>query len=143
MNIRIMDINDYEQVYKLWSSTAGMGMRLIDDSYEGISKFLLRNPTTNFVVENDNDIIGVVLCGHDGRRGYIYHLAVTTEYRCKGIGQLLVEHVLDALRCEGINKVALVVYDSNELGNSFWEAAGFTKRDDLVYRNRSLNDLNI
>lgn len=143
MNIRIMKIDDYEQVHQLWMNTAGMGMRSLDDSYEGISKFLLRNPNTNFVVETDHQVIGVVLCGHDGRRGYIYHLAVSDQYRRKGIGRLLIDHVMDALRKEGINKVALLVIDSNDLGNSFWESVGFTKRDDVVYRNKSLNDRNL
>lgn len=143
MDIRKMKIEDYDNVYKLWSSTSGMGMRSLDDSYEGILKFLLRNPETNFVVEDKGIIIGVILSGHDGRRGYIYHMAVDEPYRNKGIGRLLLSSALDSLRSEGINKVALVVFDSNEIGNRFWERVGFTRRNDLVYRNISLNDNNV
>lgn len=143
MDIRKMKIEDYDNVYKLWSSTAGMGMRSLDDSYEGILKFLLRNPETNFVVEDNGTIIGVILSGHDGRRGYIYHMAVDEPYRNKGIGRLLLSSALEALRNEGINKVALLVLDSNEIGNRFWERVGFTRRNDIVYRNKSINENNV
>lgn len=143
MNIRKMEIKDYENVYKLWTSTPGMGMRSLDDSYEGISKFLLRNPETNFVAEKDGTIIGVILTGHDGRRGYIYHMAVDEPYRNRGIGRQLLHSALNALQKEGINKAALVVFKSNEIGNRFWERVGFTQRDDLVYRNMSLNENNV
>lgn len=84
MEIRIMTISDYEETFKLWSNTAGMGMRSLDDSYEGIIKFLKRNPTTNFVARIDEKIVGVILCGHDGRRGYIYHTAVDEKNRGHG-----------------------------------------------------------
>lgn len=143
MNIRKMEIKDYEYVYRLWSSTACMGMRSLDDSYEGIAKFLLRNPETNFVAEEQGNIIGVILAGHDGRRGYIYHMAVAEPYRNRGIGRTLLNTALVALKNEGINKAALVVFKSNEIGNRFWEHTGFTVRDDLIYRNMSLNDNNV
>lgn len=143
MNIRLMKITDYEVVYSLWSNTAGMGMRTLDDSQNGISKFLKRNPATSFVAEIDGEIVGVILCGHDGRRGYIYHTAVNTDYRKRGIGKALVETALLALRNEGINKVALVAFQTNDLGNAFWKALGFIERKDLVYRNFNLNDENL
>lgn len=143
MNIRLMTLSDYEAVYSLWSNTAGMGMRSLDDSLNGITRFLKRNPATSFVAEIHGEIVGVILCGHDGRRGYIYHTAVNTDYRKQGIGKALVETALYALRNEGINKVALVAFQSNDLGNAFWKALGFTERKDLVYRNFSLNDENL
>ncbi len=143
MNIRLMTLSDYEAVYSLWTNTAGIGMRSLDDSQSGISKFLKRNPATNFVAENDGEIAGVILCGHDGRRGYIYHTAVNADYRKQGIGKALVETALNALRNEGIHKVALVAFQTNELGNAFWKALGFNERKDLVYRNFSLNDENL
>lgn len=143
MNIRLMTLQDYEAVYSLWSDTAGMGMRSLDDSQSGISKFLNRNPATSFVAETEGKIVGVILCGHDGRRGYIYHTAVNANYRKQGIGKALVETALYALRNEGINKVALVAFQTNDLGNAFWKALGFTERKDLVYRNFSLNDENL
>ncbi|MTI47902.1 MAG: GNAT family N-acetyltransferase [Firmicutes bacterium] len=142
MKIRLMKINDYNQVHKLWCATDGIGMRKLDDSYEGISKFLLRNPKTNFVVEKSNNIIGVILCGHDGRRGHIYHMVVDKKYRKNGIGRLLLDTALNSLKEEGINKVALTAFCKNEIGNKFWESVGFNKRDDLIYRNKSINTEN-
>lgn len=142
MDIRIMTLKDYDQVYLLWNTTAGMGMRNLDDSKDGIKKYLDRNPKTNFVAEEEGNIVGAILCGHDGRRGYIYHTAVSTKYRNRGIGTLLVNTATHALRKEGIHKVALVAFENNLLGNTFWENLGFEKRNDLVYRNKSLNHLN-
>jgi ribosomal protein S18 acetylase RimI-like enzyme len=138
-----MKIEDYETVYQLWSETAGMGMRSLDDSFEGIARFLTRNPNTCFVAQEENELVGVILCGNDGRRGYIYHTAVKSDCRKNGIGRALVAAALDALKKEDINKAALVVFNSNELGNKFWESIGFTVRDDLIYRNRSINEANI
>lgn len=142
MIVRPMLIEDYNTVYGLWSSTSGMGMRSLDDSLEGITRFLIRNPTTCFVAELDNEIAGVILCGQDGRRGYIYHTAVNPDYRKRGIGKALVNATLEALKKEQINKVALVVFATNRLGNEFWEHIGFEVRNDLVYRNISLNTQN-
>lgn len=143
MKIKLMSIEDYDSVYQLWTNTEGMGMRSLDDSFEGIDKFLKRNPTTNFIAQAENKVIGVILCGHDGRRGYIYHTAVSTDYRGRGIGRALVNAVVDALKKEEINKVVLVVFSSNNLGNKFWQALGFDKRNDLIYRNLSINKNNI
>ena len=142
MEIRIMKIDDYEEVYKLWTETAGMGMRSLDDSQEGIEKFLKRNPGSNFVAINDGKIIGVILCGHDGRRAYIYHTAVNTLFCKKGIGKALVDAVIKAMQIEGINKIALVAFANNKLGNSFWQSMGFEERTDLTYRNISINNNN-
>lgn len=143
MKIRLMTIEDYDKVYGLWSSTPGMGMRSLDDSAEGIANFLNRNPGTSFVAEENSEIAGVILCGHDGRRGYIYHTAVKPDWRKKGIGKMLVASALDALKNEQINKVALVAYKTNGLGNMFWKSVGFEQRDDLVYRNLSININNV
>ncbi len=142
MTIRTMTMDDYETVYGLWSSTAGMGMRSLDDSVVGIARFLRRNPTSCFTAREGEEIAGVILCGHDGRRGYIYHAAVKPEFRGRGAGTLLADAALEALRAEGINKAALVVFAGNEMGNKFWEALGFTRREDLVYRNKSINEEN-
>lgn len=138
-----MTIRDYESVYALWMSTEGMGLNNIDDSKSGIERFLYRNPKTCFVAENEENglIRGAILCGHDGRRGYIYHLAVNKADRGHGVGRDLVEKALYGLKREGISKVALVVFDKNNVGNSFWESVGFSKREDLVYRNQALVDL--
>lgn len=140
-DIRVMTIGDYDSVYDLWINTPGMGLNLTDDSREGIEKYLRRNPTTCFVASCDGKTVGVIMSGHDGRRGFIHHTAVLPEYRNRGIAKALVENAMEALEKEGINKAALVVFERNELGNGFWEKIGFTKRDDLVYRNKNIKDL--
>lgn len=142
MRIRLMTDSDYEQAYQLWTNTAGMGMRQLDDSFNGISQFLKRNPQTNYVAMIDGSLVGVILCGHDGRRGYIYHAAVDEKIRGQGIGKALLQHALQSLKAEGIHKAALVVFKDNDLGNGFWDTMGFETRGDLNYRNKSLNDLN-
>ncbi|MBO5228256.1 MAG: GNAT family N-acetyltransferase [Lachnospiraceae bacterium] len=141
MMIRQMTIDDYDKVYDLWINTVGMGLNNVDDSKEGIDKFLRRNPTTCLVAEKDSQITGVILGGHDGRRGYIYHTTVREEYRKQGIGKTLVESVMQAFKNEGITKVALVVFAKNKLGNKFWEKLGFVARTDLVYRNKNICEL--
>ena len=141
MSIRLMTINDYEKVYELWKSCAGMGLNNLDDSKEGVEKFLERNPDTCFVADVDNNIVGVIIVGNDGRRGYIYHTAVNPQYRKQGIAKSLVDTAMTALQKIGINKAALVVFDRNEIGNDFWEKMGFTIRDDLIYRNKALAEI--
>lgn len=140
-NYRIMKISDYEQVYKLWLSCAGMGLNDLDDSKEGIERFLNRNPETCFVAETEQTIVGVIIAGSDGRRGYIYHTAVDPDHRHLGIATKLVDESLKALKALGINKTALVVFSRNTSGNAFWEKSGFTERQDLVYRNKALTEL--
>ena len=141
MNVRPMTITDYDQLHALWLSSPGMGLNDLDDSREGIARFIARNPRTSFVAAQDGKLIGAIMCGHDGRRGYIYHTCVRADRQGEGIGRALVEAALDALKAEGIHKVALVAFDRNEKGNAFWEKIGFTTREDLVYRNRSLTEL--
>ena len=121
--------------------TPGMGLNNLDDSAQGIEKYLNRNPNTCFVAEKNNKIIGVILSGHDGRRGYIYHAAVNVSEQNCGVGTTLINEAMHALKNEGINKVALVVFSQNELGNSFWEKRGFIVREDLVYRNMAISEI--
>lgn len=136
MEIRNMRAEDYDEVFSLWSRTAGMGLNPLDDSREGIGRYLARNPDTCFVAVSEERIIGAILSGHDGRRGFIYHAAVAAEERLKGIGKALVARATDALGKKGIHKVALLVMKENDAGNRFWEAEGFCVREDLVYRNK-------
>ncbi len=140
--IRLMTIADYDAVYHLWAATPGMGLRSLDDTEAGIRKFLARNPSTCFVAEESGVLTGVILSGHDGRRGYIYHLAVLPASRGRGLGTQLLDAACEALKAEGVNKAALVVFKSNQIGNDFWEARGWQVRDDLNYRNLSLNESN-
>ena len=140
MTLRNMTFDDYEKVYALWLDTPDMGLNNLDDTKEGITKYLSRNPNTCFVAEEDGNITGVILCGHDGRRGFIYHTAVEKSKRRRGLGTALVNAALDALKREGINRAALVVYENNENGNAFWEKRGFTTRSDLTYRNKAIKE---
>ena len=141
MNIRTMTIADYDKVYALWLSCKGMGLNDLDDSREGIERFLKRNPDTCFVAEDGGELVGVIMSGNDGRRGYIYHTAVSPDHRRKGIAKTLVNAALNALHDLGINKTALVVFERNSDGNAFWESIGFTSRGDLVYRNKALTEM--
>lgn len=136
--IRIMTLNDYEAVRSLWNNTDGVGQNAIDDSKDGIAKYLARNPSTCFVAEKNGAIIGAVLSGHDGRRGTICRLAVAVNEKRQGIGTALVEAALAALRNEGIHKVWLVVFAHNTEAACFWEKHGFTKRGDLHYHDKVL-----
>lgn len=141
MKIRNMLLSDYDSVYKLWLSCKGMGLNNLDDSEEGISRFLARNPDTCFVAEENSEIVGVIIAGSDGRRGYIYHTAVHPEHRKKGIASQLVDSALSALKSIGINKASLVVFERNTAGNAFWEKTGFSAREDLVYRDKCLAEI--
>lgn len=140
IDYRIMTMEDYSEAYDLWI-ICGNGLNDKDDSPEGIEKYLKRNPSTSFVATCDGKVVGVILCGHDGRRGIIQHACVSPDYRRLGIGNRLVELALEALKDEGINKVLLVAFKKNEGGNAFWEAQGFTLREDLNYRNKALTEM--
>ena len=141
VGIRVMTIGDYQSAHDLWLATPGMGLNDRDDSHAGIASYLDRNPTTCFVAETATGIVGVILAGHDGRRGFIYHLAVLESARRRGIGSALVASAMSALEDQGINKVALVVKAANQLGNAFWASLGFTPRPDLTYRNKAITEL--
>lgn len=136
-----MQLSDYDSVYALWLSCPGMGLNNLDDSREGIAKYLARNPDTCFVAIEHGNIIGAILTGHDGRRGYISHTAVSPPYQRQGVGKQLVYTAVTALKAQGINKVNLVAFARNEKGNAFWKKMGFTQRPDLIYRNRTLADM--
>ena len=139
MHIRKMTIADYDALYTLWMNTPELGMRDTDDSRDGIAVFLTRNPNTCFVAEEDGDVVGTILGGHDGRRALIYHMAVEVSKRKSGIGSALLNRVEEALKKEGITRAYLMAFAENQTGNAFWENHGFTQREDLVLRNKSLN----
>ncbi|WP_201544442.1 GNAT family N-acetyltransferase [Psychrobacter sp. H7-1] len=145
MTIRQMTLDDYEAVYQLWINTPNMGLNDVDDAKEGIARMLKRNPTLSFVAEVEREdstqIVGVIISGEDGRRGYIYHTAVDVAYRNQGIGEALVNHVMDAMKALSISKVGLFIFQRNEIGNGFWERLGFAVRDDLYYRNKAIIEL--
>jgi len=126
-----MTMADYEEAMALWQRTEGMGLRPAD-APEHIARYLERNPGLSFVAREGDRLVGTVLCGHDGRRGYLQHLAVDRAYRRQGIGRALVERVLEALRAQNINKCHLFVIKENEAAIAFWQHIGWFVRDDLV-----------
>ena len=139
MTIRAMTIDDYEEVYALWMSIKGFAMRSLDDSRDGVARFLKRNPDASVVAVADGKVVGSILCGYDGRRGCLYHVCVREDYRRQGIGKAMVVYCMKALEKEAISKVSLIAFTQNDIGN----ASGWTKREDLNYYDFVLNDKNI
>ena len=142
MKIRVMIPEDYDKVYELWKSVKGLGIRSLDDSKEGIERFLKRNPGLSMVAESKDKIVGTILCGHDGRRGCFYHVCVDESFRNKGIGSSMAKAAQEALKKEHINKVSLIAFSKNELGNAFWKKEEWTIREDLNYYDLTLNEDN-
>ena len=138
--VRVLTIEEYEELSAIWRGTPNMGLRSLDDSREGISRFLERNPGTSFAAYEDGKLVGAILCGHDGRRGYIYHTAVLPEYRGWGIGSRLVEAAVAALQREGITRVCLNVMAANEQGKRFWTGRGWERKDFLEFYSKSITD---
>lgn len=139
MIIRQMTINDYEEVVRLWERTPGIGISEAD-SKDRLEIFLKRNPCLNMVCQVDNRIIGTILCGCDGRRGYIYHTAVEKKYKLRGIAAELVKEALKRLRAAGIDKCHLFVFSNNEDGQEFWSAVGWDRREDLLVYSKSTEE---
>lgn len=143
VKIRPMKTEDYPRVFALWKTIKGFGIRSVDDSKEGVERFIRRNPDISMVAECGKEIIGAILCGHDGRRGCFYHVCVREDYRKQGIGKAMAVMAMKALQEEHINKVCLIAFKKNEVGNSFWKSVGWTFREDLNYYDFVLNDENI
>ena len=141
--VREMKIEDYDGVKKLWLSIKGFAIRSIDDSHDGVEKFLRRNPGCSTVCILDGEVVGAILCGHDGRRGCLYHVCVHADYRRHGIGKAMVVHCMEELEKEHINKVSLIAFTKNDIGNAFWNSMHWTKREDLNYYDFTLNRDNI
>ncbi len=141
--IRVMREEDYEEVYRLWKRIEGFGMKKVDDSKEYVTRFLRRNPTTSMVAVCEGEIVGSILCGHDGRVASFYHVCVDKNYRRRGIGKNMVVKAMEALKAEDITKVILLAYVDNDGGNAFWNDIGWTKRDDLNCYDFILNTENI
>lgn len=138
IKIRLLRLSDFESIWMLWHLVPGVGLREWDDSEVGIATFLKRNPTTCFVAEEDGCLIGCMLSGHDGRRGFIYHATVHPEKNHQGIGKAMLTAVLNSLREAGINKVNLVCFIENDIGKAFWQSQGFKFRRDLAYMEKEI-----
>ena len=139
--VRNITIDDYDSIYELWNSTeqSRRALNPVDDSRDGIERYLKRNPGTCFAAVKDGRIIGVILTGHDGSRAIIHHMCVHADYRRMGIAAHLVSLAEDALKKEGIQKIFGLVFKDNEAANAFWEQQGYSLRTNLNYRNKSLN----
>lgn len=125
------ELHHYDAVLALWQSTEGLTLRDAD-SREAIERYLARNPGLSFVAFEADTLTGAVLCGHDGRRGYLHHLAVAPSHRRRGIGSALAERCLQALAEQGIFKCHVFVRADNPEARAFWQRAGWTIRDDIV-----------
>ena len=143
MTIREMKIEDYDNVFALWKTIKGFGIRSVDDSKEGIERFLKWNPGLSVVAEEEGKIVGAILCGSDGRRGCLYHVCVHKDFRRQGIGKTMVIWCMEKLKELQINKVSLIAFTQNDIGNAFWKEIGWTKREDLNYYDFTLNEKNI
>jgi len=132
IEIRPMIYSDYEAVLSLWQASEGVGLSAAD-SYESICRYLDRNPGLSQVALNRaGEVVGAVLCGHDGRRGLLHHLAVRPDYRRQGLGRRLVDSCMAALHADGIDKCHLFVFHENHTGRSFWRSVDWSERPELV-----------
>jgi len=131
MKYRCMQISDYQPVIQLWRNCEGLSLRDAD-SRDGIEKYLERNPGLSFVAEDDAQIFGSIMAGHDGKRGYIQHLAVDPALRKRGIATKLVDLCLDALKSRGIDKSHVHVLKKNQAGRAYWSSRGWNLRAEIV-----------
>lgn len=134
---------DYDEVRDLWLTIRGFGIRALDDSRKDIERFIRRNPTTSVVARADGRIVGSILCGSDGRQGTLYHVCVAKEYRRRRIGTQMVGFCMHQLRIMGINKVSLIAFAKNDIGNAFWNKIGWIRKTDVNYYVFDLNEKNI
>lgn len=132
-----MRSEDYNQMMHLWENTPGIGINDAD-SREKTSAFLKRNKQLNYVAEHRGQIVGTIMCGQDGRRGYIYHLAVDETLRNQGVGRRLIQTALSALKIQKIDKCHLFVFAKNETGRQFWSHNGWKEREDLMIYSKDI-----
>ncbi len=140
---RVMQYEDYDLIKTLWDNIHGFAIRSIDDSKEGVRRFLERNPRTSVVALDGEKVVGTILCGHDGRNGTFYHVCVDEAYRRRGIGRQMVVFCMKALSKEKINQISLIAFTDNEVGNEFWNDIGWTRRSDANRYEFKLNKENI
>jgi N-acetylglutamate synthase len=137
VTLREFVIGDYDAARSLWESAPGIGLSEAD-SRDNIARFLDRNPGVSFVAERDGNMVGALLCGNDGRRGYLHHLAVSRPHQRGGIGRALVERSLDALASIGIRKCHIFVLTDNQGGRRFWQRVGWQERTALLVMSRDI-----
>lgn len=137
VTIRPMTPGDYEPVYALWQSVEGVGLSRAD-SPEAVARYLERNPGLSFTAWDGPLLVGAVLAGHDGRRGYLHHMAVRPSHRKQGVGRALAACCEEALLRAGIDRAHLFVYAENTGGQAFWRQAGWYERPELVLMSRDI-----
>ena len=130
MIIREMTIADYEEIFEMWQTTTKRALSEADEKSH-IERYLNRNKGLSQVAVVDGKIVGTVLAGHDGRQGFIHHMAVMPEYRRHHIGQKLAKTAVEKIKAEGIAEVYIFSFRDNSVGQSFWKNLGFEKRDDV------------
>lgn len=140
MLIREMTIEDYEEVYQMWQTTSKRALSKADEKPQ-MERYLKHNAGMSQVAVINGKIVGTVLAGHDGRRGFIHHMAVMPEYRRKRIGHSLAEKAIEKIKAEGIDKTHIFCYQNNETGQSFWRDFGFVKRNDVFVYSFDNNDI--
>ncbi len=126
-----MTTEDIDAVLTMWHVMEGIGLHDDCDSVDGLTKYIVRNPDQSYVAYDDDELVGAVLCGHDGRRGYLHHLAVVEKHRDRGIGKALVDNCFAVLAKQGISKCNIFLFEDNEKGRHFWEHTGWNLRNDL------------
>lgn len=136
LQLRQLRLRDYDGVAALWRGTPGIGLDDECDSRRGIARYLRRNPGLSFVAIARGRVVGAVLCGHDGRRGYLHHLTVTPAWRGRGAGAALVAACLTALGHHGIPKCNIFLFRANRRGRVFWRHVGWKLRKDLQVMQR-------
>ena len=137
MEIKDFSIAAYDDALKLWQRCEGIGLSSADERDE-IRAFLQRNPGMSFLAYDGGELVGTILAGHDGRRGFLYHLAVDPRYRHHGLGKRLSELSLDKLQQAGIQKCHIMVFEGNKTGLVFWESIGWIKRPEIVLLSREI-----
>lgn len=143
VEIRTMVIEDYEEVMNLWRRIKGFRIRKIDDDYEHINKFLIRNAGLSVVAIKEGLIVGTILSGHDGRQASLYHVCVDKPYRGLDIAQEMVKEAVARLRDEGISKITLIAYKKNLPGNLFWKNQNWKQNKEINSYEFILNENNI
>lgn len=141
VEIREMTPSDIDEVLALWQAMEGIGLDEVVDSPRGIEQHLTRNPGLSFVATVDGNLAGTVLGGHDGRRGYLHHLAVVERHRRRGIGRGLIDRSIHALRELGIRRCHVFVFQEGAAAPAFWSAIGWQRRQDLSIMTRNIIDV--
>lgn len=139
--IRPMTLDDFEQVLALWQAVEGVGLSSADTP-QAVGRYLQRNPGMSFTAWDGPELVGAVLAGHDGRRGFLHHMAVRPSHRKQGVGSALARCCEQALLAEGIDRAHLFVYAENTAGQAFWRQAGWYERPELVLMSRDIAPIN-